>query len=217
MAVSKPVGTHSTEDTTAGAKRRKGQNGQSVPVKKSAAKKPETKRATTAKKAAAAKKAVAARPKKAAATKAKAPAKKPAAKKPAAKKPVAPKPVAKPEAAKAEPAAPQPAPFLKARTAPVHALAQRASRNGVVFVFGNGDCGQLGLGEEMIERKKPFAVPALADVPVVDVASGGLHTMALGADGRLWSWGCNDQKALGRDGDEFTAALVQGLDGVRIA
>ena len=25
-----------------------------------------------------------------------------------------------------------------------------------VFVFGNGDCGQLGLGEDVQERKRPF-------------------------------------------------------------
>lgn len=27
---------------------------------------------------------------------------------------------------------------------------------GDVFVFGDGDCGQLGLGEEVTERLRPF-------------------------------------------------------------
>ena len=27
---------------------------------------------------------------------------------------------------------------------------------GEVFVFGDGDCGQLGLGEEVTERLRPF-------------------------------------------------------------
>ncbi|KAJ2786941.1 hypothetical protein GGI15_001102 [Coemansia interrupta] len=98
----------------------------------------------------------------------------------------------------------------------MHALAQRASAAGTVFVFGNGDCGQLGLGEDMIERKKPFPMAALAGEHVVAVACGGLHTMALTAAGRLWSWGCNDQRALGRAGDEFAPAPVAGLDHVRV-
>ncbi|KAI8324798.1 RCC1/BLIP-II, partial [Martensiomyces pterosporus] len=97
-----------------------------------------------------------------------------------------------------------------------HELAKRATTVGTVFVFGNGDCGQLGLGDDMIERKKPFPVGALKDEKIVDIVSGGLHTMALTDNGRLWSWGCNDQKALGRGGDEYTAAPVEGLDSVKI-
>ncbi|KAJ2908888.1 hypothetical protein GGI21_002436, partial [Coemansia aciculifera] len=106
--------------------------------------------------------------------------------------------------------------FRKARVAPVLPLSQRPASSGGVFVFGNGDCGQLGLGEDMIERKKPFPVGALAGEAVVDVACGGLHTVALLASGALWSWGCNDQQALGRSGDEFEAAAVEGLDGLRV-
>ncbi|KAJ2161284.1 hypothetical protein GGF46_001626 [Coemansia sp. RSA 552] len=221
--------SHSTEDTTAaaaaaGAKRRKVQNGTSVPVKPAAPKRAAATRKAPAKKAAAARKTAAA--KKAAPAK-KAPVKAPVKKAPAKKTPAKKAPVKKAPAkkaapakeapVKAEPQLPTPAPFLKARTAPVHALAQRATRAGTVFVFGNGDCGQLGLGEDMLERKKPFAVPALADEAVVDVVSGGMHTLALTDAGRLWSWGCNDQKVLGRGGDEFEAAPVEGLDGVRIA
>ncbi|KAI9502932.1 regulator of chromosome condensation 1/beta-lactamase-inhibitor protein II, partial [Coemansia spiralis] len=114
------------------------------------------------------------------------------------------------------PAPPVPTPFLKARTAPVHSLAERPKAAGKAYVFGNGDCGQLGLGDEMIERKKPFPLPAISDKDIVDITCGGLHSMALTSDGQLWSWGCNDQKALGRDGDEFTPAPVSGLDNVRI-
>lgn len=29
---------------------------------------------------------------------------------------------------------------------------------GEVFVFGDGDCGQLGLGEDVTERLRPFPV-----------------------------------------------------------
>ncbi|KAJ2176530.1 hypothetical protein GGF45_003659, partial [Coemansia sp. RSA 551] len=198
------VGTHSTEENVS-MKRRKGQNGQSVPVKKAAAKKAAAKKPAPRKTSARVRKAPVV----------KAPVKKTVAKpkKAAVKAPV---PMdTEPELPK-EPSMPTPTPFLKSRTAAVHSLPQRATANGTVFVFGNGDCGQLGLGEDMLERKKPFPVPAIKDQAIVDVVSGGLHTMALDADGHLWSWGCNDQKTLGRDGDEFAAARVQGLDNTRI-
>ncbi|KAJ1889778.1 hypothetical protein LPJ66_007851 [Kickxella alabastrina] len=129
-------------------------------------------------------------------------------------------PSAEPEAtqevaAPQKPTAPVAKPFIKSRTEPVHALATRATVPGTVHVFGNGDCGQLGLGEDMTERKKPFPMDSL-DQQIVDVVSGGLHTMALTLDGKLWSWGCNDQRALGRNGEENVPGLVEGLDGIAI-
>ncbi|KAJ2600790.1 hypothetical protein H4R99_003213 [Coemansia sp. RSA 1722] len=202
----------SKEDAGSAVKRRRTQSGPQAVAKEAAKKTSKTetaatkktngqakttkKPATAAKKAASPKRPVA-KPKKAAAV--------------AAAEPEVAKVAAEPEAARV----PAPRPFIKPRTAYVHALAQRATVSGTVFVFGNGDCGQLGLGEDMVERKKPFPV-ALDGESIVDIVSGGLHTMALTADGRLFSWGCNDQKALGRDGDEFVPAAVAGLDGVRI-
>ncbi|PVU90658.1 hypothetical protein BB559_000990 [Furculomyces boomerangus] len=85
------------------------------------------------------------------------------------------------------------------------------SISGDLFVFGNGDCGQLGLGEDMIERKKPYPVD-LGGEEVVDVQSGGLHTIALCKSGKVWSWGCNDQKALGRSGEEYLPGIIEGLE-----
>ncbi|KAJ1656952.1 hypothetical protein IWQ61_003574 [Dispira simplex] len=83
------------------------------------------------------------------------------------------------------------------------------TETGKVLVFGNGDCGQLGLGEDILQRKKPYPLQALDDKDIVDIAAGGLHNMALAKDGRLFSWGCNDQKALGREGDEMEPAEVK--------
>ena len=52
--------------------------------------------------------------------------------------------------------------------------------------MGQGDMGQLGLGEEMVERKKPFPVGgALEDKKVVQVVCGGMHTVALTKEGRV--------------------------------
>ncbi|KAI1315982.1 hypothetical protein EDD11_010564 [Mortierella claussenii] len=92
----------------------------------------------------------------------------------------------------------------------------RKSTPGRVYVFGTGDCAQLGLGEDILSRKKPANLAALNDEQVVDIAAGGMHNMALTAEGKLWSWGVNDQRTLGRSGDEYTPLPVEGLDSVKI-
>ncbi|KAG0197680.1 hypothetical protein BGX28_008802 [Mortierella sp. GBA30] len=93
----------------------------------------------------------------------------------------------------------------------------RETTPGRVYVFGTGDCAQLGLGEDVISRKKPTNLAALNDEQIVDIVAGGLHSMALTIDGKLWSWGVNDQRTLGRSGDEYTPLPVEGLDHVTIA
>ncbi|KAJ2958532.1 hypothetical protein NQZ79_g5897 [Umbelopsis isabellina] len=88
-------------------------------------------------------------------------------------------------------------------------------KTGQVFVFGNGDVGQLGLGDEMLERKRPMPLKSLEDEDIVDIVAGGIHTIAITKEGKLWSWGCNDQGALGRDGEEMEPGPIEGLDNVK--
>ncbi|KAG0333816.1 hypothetical protein BG000_008859 [Podila horticola] len=90
------------------------------------------------------------------------------------------------------------------------------STPGRVYVFGTGDCAQLGLTEDITSRKKPANLAALNDEEIVDIAAGGMHNMALTNDGKLWSWGVNDQRTLGRSGDEFIPLPVEGLDDVKV-
>lgn len=54
---------------------------------------------------------------------------------------------------------------------------------GQVLVVGQGDVGQLGLGEDIIERKKP----ALVSLPekIVQVTAGGMHTVCLSDTGHV--------------------------------
>ena len=80
-----------------------------------------------------------------------------------------------------------------------------------VFVFGSGDCGQLGLGDEVWEASRPIMNPFFNDKSIVQVAAGGLHSLALSENGQVFSWGCNDEKALGHDGPEFAVGQVEGL------
>ncbi|KAL8912767.1 MAG: hypothetical protein Q9171_002306 [Xanthocarpia ochracea] len=72
-----------------------------------------------------------------------------------------------------------------------------------VYVFGEGSSGELGLGDakNAIDVKRPRLNAHLpADkVGVVHVACGGMHVAALTRDGKVLTWGVNDQGALGRD------------------
>ncbi|KAG8588597.1 hypothetical protein GDO81_006033 [Engystomops pustulosus] len=74
------------------------------------------------------------------------------------------------------------------------------SVGGIVLTLGQGDVGQLGLGEDVMERKKP-ALVSLPE-PIVQAEAGGMHTVCLGASGSIYSFGCNDEGALGRDTTE---------------
>lgn len=90
-----------------------------------------------------------------------------------------------------------------------------------VLTLGQGDVGQLGLGEDILERKKPALVKSLEGLDIVQVECGGMHTVALSDDGKVYTWGCNDEGGLGRvtsstDGDEFIAGLVKEMEGVNV-
>ena len=85
-----------------------------------------------------------------------------------------------------------------------------------VFVHGSGECDQLGLGEGVLERKKPTCIKSLMGEKVISVAVGSLHNLALTADGRVFSWGCNDDGALGRVGEENVPLPIPTFDKVPI-
>eukprot|EP00775_Hariotina_reticulata_P001720 gene1720-2063_t len=68
---------------------------------------------------------------------------------------------------------------------------------GYCFVVGTNGFGALGLGEDVLEKARA----ALVDVGgkrVLAVACGGMHTVALAEDGCVYTWGVNDEGALGR-------------------
>lgn len=79
---------------------------------------------------------------------------------------------------------------------------------GQVLVLGQGDVGQLGQGEDIIERKKP----ALVSLPekTVQVIAGGMHTVCLSDTGKVYTFGCNDEGALGRDTSEVGSEMIPG-------
>ncbi|XP_049882185.1 regulator of chromosome condensation-like isoform X2 [Pectinophora gossypiella] len=84
-------------------------------------------------------------------------------------------------------------------------------RRGRVLTCGQGDVGQLGLGEDVIETTRFKHVTGLGE-KIVDTCAGGMHTVALDSDGKVWTFGCNDEGALGRptsgDSDEGRPGAV---------
>ena len=71
-----------------------------------------------------------------------------------------------------------------------------------LFVFGSNPFGALGLGEDETVKYRPAQVllpgAAAGAGAFRQVACGGMHTVALDRDGQLWTWGVNDEGALGR-------------------
>uniref|UniRef100_H3BDI2 Regulator of chromosome condensation 1 n=1 Tax=Latimeria chalumnae TaxID=7897 RepID=H3BDI2_LATCH len=82
---------------------------------------------------------------------------------------------------------------------------------GLVLALGQGSVGQLGLGEDVMERKRP----ALVNLPekMVQAEAGGMHTVCVSEKGNVYTFGCNDEGALGRDtsveGSEMSPGKVE--------
>ncbi|XP_037086038.1 regulator of chromosome condensation-like, partial [Pollicipes pollicipes] len=102
----------------------------------------------------------------------------------------------------------------KASEAALLTIGPRNTEPGAVLTVGEGDTGQLGLGPDTMDCKRVKLVePLTADV--IDVYAGGMHTLCLTKDGKVYSFGCNDESALGRsteqEDSETRPGLVDGL------
>ncbi|HET7487053.1 MAG TPA: hypothetical protein VFJ85_03935, partial [Acidimicrobiales bacterium] len=90
-----------------------------------------------------------------------------------------------------------------------HILALMA--DGSVWGWGKNDLGELGRG-----NNSSGVVPALVSGlgpntlnPVIDIAAGWNHSLALKADGTVWAWGSNSNGQLGNGSQIDTNAPVQ--------
>lgn len=82
------------------------------------------------------------------------------------------------------------------------------STGGVILVFGQGDVGQLGLGA-IVEKLRPAVVPDYQDI--VAAEAGGMHNVCLKKTGEIFTFGCNDEGALGRDTSKEGSETVPGI------
>ena len=87
--------------------------------------------------------------------------------------------------------------------------------------------GQLGLGLDKPERKRPAVVKLEDNMTVTMAVAGGMHTVLVGGNGKVQTFGCNDEYALGRtcvekedlpkDEAEGVPGYAEGLEGVDVA
>ena len=69
--------------------------------------------------------------------------------------------------------------------------------DGVLYVWGIDETGQLGQGRNLGMSNLPLVVPGLPPIKAMDGGWGLGHTLAAGRDGSLWAWGRNDAGQLG--------------------
>lgn len=89
----------------------------------------------------------------------------------------------------------------------------RARKFGSLLSCGQNEVGQLGVGEDVNEKTRPAVVIEGTKAKVVDISAGGMHSLYLTANGEVWSFGCNDEGALGRNtSEEGSEYEVQKVD-----
>lgn len=69
------------------------------------------------------------------------------------------------------------------------------TRGGRVYAWGSNLKGELGTGSASPEVRGPALVPGVSDV--VSIATVNGCAVAVTRDGRVWSWGSNEQGGLG--------------------
>ena len=77
---------------------------------------------------------------------------------------------------------------------------QLLSDNGLLFSFGNNSKGELGL-RDFIPRSRPTLNEIFCEdgERITDISCGYKHCLALGANGKVFTWGCNSNGQCGMD------------------
>jgi alpha-tubulin suppressor-like RCC1 family protein len=95
-----------------------------------------------------------------------------------------------------------------------HSLAVDSA--GTTWAWGDNEQGQLGIGSTSSPKQSPQQVTGLAGV--VDLAGGEEHSLAVTADGSVWTWGSDEYGQLGNGGTSSSnrpsPTRVAGLDNV---
>jgi alpha-tubulin suppressor-like RCC1 family protein len=83
--------------------------------------------------------------------------------------------------------------------------------DGVVWTWGYNGHGQLG-NTTTDDSRTPVEVTGIP-YPVDAIAAGGLHTVAIDANGGVWTWGDNSkgQLGLGDESDRYSPVQVSGI------
>ncbi|XP_049645846.1 probable E3 ubiquitin-protein ligase HERC6 [Suncus etruscus] len=91
---------------------------------------------------------------------------------------------------------------------------------GMVFAWGAGTEGQLGIGEFKERVDTPMKIKSLSGIKIIQISCGDHHSLALSEDSQLFSWGSNSHGQLGL-GKEFSSQKipkqVKSLYGIPLA
>jgi uncharacterized delta-60 repeat protein len=91
------------------------------------------------------------------------------------------------------------------------------SRAGRVLTWGWNGSGQLGNGNNVFDRRTPEPTIGTSLANAERVSAGGLHTVAMDAEGRIWTWGDRSLGQLGRGApaDALPRCCVYAPDRIR--
>jgi alpha-tubulin suppressor-like RCC1 family protein len=90
------------------------------------------------------------------------------------------------------------------------------TRDGRVYAWGSNIKGELGTGTAAVEVRGPALVPGVNGVVSIATVNGA--AVAVTRDGRVWSWGSNEQAGLGHgthadvmEPGQATPAVLPGI------
>ena len=84
--------------------------------------------------------------------------------------------------------------------------------DGAVFTWGESERGCLGHGEDLSNQVLPKKVEAFAGQRVIAVSVGAYHSLALTADGAVFTWGKGEGKCLGHGEDLSNQLLPKKIE-----
>lgn len=70
------------------------------------------------------------------------------------------------------------------------------TEGGQILAVGDNGMTQMGLKSAIDQRKNPQPVPI--SEPIIQIAAGPLHSVCLTNENTIYTFGCNDEHALGR-------------------
>ncbi|GAB0092566.1 probable E3 ubiquitin-protein ligase HERC4 [Sergentomyia squamirostris] len=80
-----------------------------------------------------------------------------------------------------------------------HCLA--LTNSGEIYVWGDNEFGQLGIGPSAKTVNKPALLEALTGIPIAFICCGSFHSFALSTSGAVFTWGKNNFGQLGLNDD----------------
>jgi len=80
---------------------------------------------------------------------------------------------------------------------------------GNLLAFGTNEFGQLAHKDDVETRSRPSFVVSVHNIGVIQVACGALHNIIITAQGKVLTWGCNDEGSLGKYGIDTARAPVE--------